>query len=57
MDERGIVVTVTWSNGSVGEYNGTLGLDGRLSGHTFDVRHRENQATWFTETPFTGVNY
>ncbi|MBG0832446.1 hypothetical protein HS041_32590 [Planomonospora sp. ID67723] len=52
-----IVMTVSWNPDSVGEYNGSFGVDGRLSGHCFDQRHPESQATWYTPTPFTAVGY
>jgi hypothetical protein len=43
---------VKWNNGTTGVYNGTFGLDGFISGVTFDERHPSSQATWRSNTEF-----
>ncbi len=43
---------VEWPNGSVGIYNGTFALDGRISGISFDETHPESQATWWSGANF-----
>jgi hypothetical protein len=43
---------VDWEAGPVGQYTGTFGLDGRLSGTTFDRTNPSSEATWFCEEPF-----
>jgi hypothetical protein len=35
---------IHWGNGPVGEYNGKFGLNGRLTGHTFDQTNPSSQA-------------
>jgi len=44
--------SVTWDNGSIGEYNGEFNSIGRITGVTFDVNHPENQATWSSSKTF-----
>ena len=46
------VFTVDWSNGSIGEYNGTFNSIGRITGVTFDVNHPQHQATWVSSKTF-----
>ena len=55
LSDNRIVITVTWNANSAGEYNGFLGVDDRLTGHTFDLRNPSQQATWFTTQGFTAV--
>jgi hypothetical protein len=43
---------VEWNNGTVGVYNGTFGLDGVLTGITFDEARPSSQATWRSNTAF-----
>ena len=50
--DNAIVMTITWRADSVGEYNGTFGVDDRLYGHTFDLREPGQQATWYTTQGF-----
>src|SRR5262245_1834042 len=38
---------VNWGD-TTGQYTGRVGLDNRLTGHTFDVNNTESTATWFT---------
>src|SRR5690349_6392918 len=40
------LLSIQWSNGSIGEYNGSFNSIGRLTGVTFDVNHPQSQATW-----------
>jgi hypothetical protein len=47
------LVTVKWNANSTGEYNGTFGIDGRLTGHTFDVNNPSSQAFWFSDRGFS----
>jgi hypothetical protein len=44
--------TITWNNGTKGQYNGNFGLSGRLTGITFDLNHPEVQATWHISKEF-----
>lgn len=46
VDDTRFLFTVDWNGPSKGEYNGTFGLDGRLSGHTFDLSNPGSQAGW-----------
>ena len=55
LSDNRIVITVTWNANSVGEYNGFFGVDDRLTGHTFDLKHPESQAIWYTTQPFSQV--
>lgn len=41
-----------WNDGTVGVYNGNFGLDGFLTGVTFDERNPSSQATWRSNTEF-----
>jgi hypothetical protein len=49
---NGFLFTVDWNGPSVGEYNGTFGLDGRLTGHTFDLSDPASQAGWVSLREF-----
>ncbi|MEV6008653.1 hypothetical protein AB0M29_17780 [Streptomyces sp. NPDC051976] len=52
VDGTSIYFVVSWSNGALGRYTGTLGPDRRLSGYTFDVNHPSVQAGWHTNRTF-----
>ncbi|MGB8943030.1 MAG: hypothetical protein WCD21_22740 [Streptomyces sp.] len=52
VDGSNISFTIGWSNGLRGRCVGSLGLDRRLSGATFDLTHPGSQATWFTPRTF-----
>jgi hypothetical protein len=43
--------TITWDNGPVGHYTGTVGDDAVARGDTVDVVHPENKAKWNTAFP------
>ena len=45
-------MTINWANGPRGQYNGTFGADGRLSGHSFDLANPLSQALWVSEGTF-----
>jgi len=53
VDGNQFLVSVHWSNGTIGEYNGTFNSIGRITGMTFDVNHPKNQATWTSSRPFS----
>jgi hypothetical protein len=44
--------TVTWNNGTTGEYNGRFNAEGRITGNTFDKNHPQNSATWSSSRTF-----
>jgi hypothetical protein len=44
--------TVTWNNGTVGEYNGRFNEVGRITGVTFNVSNRQHSATWVSSKSF-----
>lgn len=44
--------TVTWNNGSVGEYNGRFNAEGRITGVTFDKANPQSSATWSSSKRF-----
>jgi hypothetical protein len=46
------LVSVRWSNRTIGEYNGIFNSIGRITGTTFDVNHPGNQATWASDKTF-----
>jgi hypothetical protein len=48
-----VFVDVQWNGGPHGQYHGDLGLDGNLSGITFDLAHQGSQAIWHSK----GVNF
>ena len=48
-------LVVRWNNGTMGEYNGTFAINGRVSGVTFDLLHPQSQATWFSSRFFQEV--
>ncbi|MGW3208944.1 hypothetical protein [Streptomyces sp. NPDC001135] len=52
VDGQNIYFTISWSNGAVGRYTGVRGVDGRLSGTTFDLNNPASQATWVTKRTF-----
>jgi hypothetical protein len=43
---------VTWNTGAEGEYSGRFGLDGRLTGVSFDRNDISVQASWFSNRNF-----
>jgi hypothetical protein len=43
---------VRWNGGPVGDYHGSFGLDGRLTGITFDERNAASQAFWHSNKTF-----
>jgi hypothetical protein len=45
-------LTIKWKNGPKGQYNGTFGADGRLSGQTFDLANPLSQALWVSGKTF-----
>jgi hypothetical protein len=53
-----LVLVINWSDGHVGEYNGTIGAlggangQGRLTGVTFDRTDTSSQASWFSSRTF-----
>ena len=53
VDGNLFVCRVKWGDGSsVGNYQGTRGPDGTLSGVGFDEQHPESQTTWFADRKF-----
>jgi hypothetical protein len=53
VDDHSFIYTVDWNNnGRGGQYSGTFGPDGRLTGVTVDLDNPTSQATWFSETTF-----
>ncbi|GJE42064.1 hypothetical protein [Methylobacterium soli] len=52
VSDTGFLFVIDWSNGSKGEYNGSFGLDGRLTGITFDRNQPDSQATWHSTKVF-----
>jgi hypothetical protein len=46
------LLVIDWHNGTMGEYNGNVGLNGRLTGISFDLSHPESQASWFSDRTF-----
>jgi hypothetical protein len=53
VDDRSFIFTVDWNNnGRGGQYSGTFGPDGRLTGVTVDLDNPTSQATWFSERTF-----
>jgi hypothetical protein len=40
------IVVVAWNGNGRGQYNGRVGIDGKLSGVTFDLENPTIQATW-----------
>jgi hypothetical protein len=52
-----LLLVINWSDGHVGEYNGTIGGlgangTGRLTGVTFDRTDISSQASWFSSRTF-----
>ena len=47
------LIELHWNTGSIGEYHGTIGLNGRLTGITVDKTHPEAQATWVSNKFFS----
>jgi len=43
---------IQWNNHTAGVYNGRFGLDGSITGVTFDELHPENVATWRSSRQF-----
>jgi hypothetical protein len=43
---------VQWNGGPIGNYHGNFGIDGRLTGITFDELHPVTQATFFSRKFF-----
>jgi hypothetical protein len=53
VDGSFFVCRVSWGDGSsVGNYQGTFGPDGSLTGVTFDEKHPNNQALWHADRTF-----
>jgi len=53
VDDHSFIYTVDWNNnGRGGQYSGTFGPDGRLTGVTVDLDNPTSQATWFSERSF-----
>jgi hypothetical protein len=48
-------IVIFWDNGATGDYSGTVGIDGRLRGITFDVNNPQSQALWHSEKQFRQV--
>jgi hypothetical protein len=47
------LLELQWNTGSIGEYHGTIGLNGRLTGITVDKTHPGSQATWVSDKFFS----
>ena len=47
--------TVTWNNGTIGEYNGRFNAEGRITGVTFDKRNPGSSATWSSSKRFRRI--
>ena len=52
VDGNQFVCRVQWQNGPIGNYQGTHGLDGSLSGRSFDEANLASQATWAADRNF-----
>lgn len=52
VDGSQFLFTVTWDNGTIGEYSGTFNKIGRITGVGFDKAHPESQATWYSSVTF-----
>ena len=52
VEGRQFHMRIGWSNGTAGVYNGTFGLDGSLTGVTFDELHPEHVASWRSSRQF-----
>jgi hypothetical protein len=45
---------VNWHNGTKGEYHGSIGFNGRVTGNTFDQMNPTSQALWHSaQSDFT----
>jgi len=49
---RDFHLRIGWDNGTAGVYNGTFGLDGSLTGVTFDELHPDNVTSWHSSRQF-----
>ena len=43
---------IHWRHGPIGEYHGTRGNNGRITGFAFDQTNHASQASWFTLQEF-----
>jgi hypothetical protein len=50
-DDRFLFI-VRWTHGPIGEYHGTRGINGRISGTVVDLTNPQSQAVWFTDQEF-----
>lgn len=50
--DTAFILTINWSDGTIGEYNGNFGLNGRLTGITFDLTRPQSSAFWHSDRTF-----
>lgn len=52
VEGRQFHMRIGWDNSTAGVYNGTFGLDGSLTGITFDELHQDNVTSWRSSRQF-----
>jgi hypothetical protein len=49
VEDRNVILVIKWSNDHIGEYNGSIGLNGRISGVNHDQTNPNAQQLWNTD--------